>query len=164
MTPPLRHHCPCLRKLWQRWLLIQAVLSSAMCCTTPLQGVALRCMPCGALLLNAQSYRTHVSSKVCCADGVHSLLCAVCLHPAHRSAAQTAAYDPLACPMHTRCTCLNPLPPPACMVWRRGTLQQQETGHGAATRLLLLQMSRHERCEMTWVARIHSHRSPGAPA
>lgn len=29
-----------------------------------LQGVALRCVPCGALLLNAQAYRTHLGSKV----------------------------------------------------------------------------------------------------
>jgi hypothetical protein len=29
-----------------------------------LQGVALRCVPCQALLLNAQAYRQHMTSKV----------------------------------------------------------------------------------------------------
>lgn len=29
-----------------------------------LQGVALRCLPCGALLLNAQAYKLHLQSKV----------------------------------------------------------------------------------------------------
>jgi hypothetical protein len=34
-----------------------------------LQGVALRCVPCQALLLNAQAYRQHMTSKVGSTEG-----------------------------------------------------------------------------------------------
>jgi hypothetical protein len=52
-----------------------------MLCVCGMQGVALRCAPCGALLLNAQAYRTHMQSKVRCSSSMVARVQQRRLHP-----------------------------------------------------------------------------------